>query len=144
MYAMVFTVIGMAIIGAYGIRWFSYILKINMYYLIPAVTVCAIFGAYSINNRASDVLVAVIAGIAAIVLVKFEFPLSPLIIGFVLSNLIEQNLRRTVQLADARHTGFMSYIVQRPLSLFLLILLVGLVMLFSLMNPNTKKKLQDE
>jgi putative tricarboxylic transport membrane protein len=143
MYAMFLTIVGMALMGILGIKWFSYILKIDMYYLIPIVIAFAIFGSYSINNRVTDVLVAVISGIVAIVLTKLQFPASPLIIGFVLSNLIEQNLRRTIQLAGIKQANFIFYILQRPLSLFLCFVLAGLIVLFVFMNPNTKKKLQD-
>ncbi|GHS92564.1 hypothetical protein AGMMS50276_00730 [Synergistales bacterium] len=143
MYAMFLTIVGMALMGIFGIKWFSYILKIDMYYLIPIVTAFAIFGAYSINNMVSDVLVAAISGTVAIVLMKLEFPVSPLIVGFVLSNLIEQNLRRTIQMAGIKQMNFISYLLQRPLSLILVVALIGLITLFTFMNPNTKKKLQD-
>ena len=143
MYSMVFAVISMGLIGVFGIRWFNNILRINMYYLIPIIIAFGIFGAYSINNRSSDVLVAVISGIVAVFLVKLDFPLSPLIIGFVLSSLVEQNLRRTVQLSTAKQVSFFGYLLRRPLSVALIVVLVGLIILFSVMNPEKKKKLED-
>lgn len=144
MAAMLFTVAAMALIGIFGIRWFNKILEIDMYYLIPLVIVCAMLGAFSCNNRLSDVLIAVGIGIAAIVLTKLEFPSSPMIVGFVLSSMIEQNLRRSIKLSDAKNMNVFEFMLRRPLSLAFMVVLIVLILMFNFMKSDKKKNLLND
>lgn len=139
LYGMLFTILAMALLGALGIRYFAYILKIKMQYIIPAVMVFALFGAYSINNRMLDVFTAVGFGILGVLLSRFEIPIPPVIIGVVLSPLIEQNLRRALQMAKAAEIPFPLYVIQRPLSLVLLVIVVFFFVLFFGMRAKNDK-----
>lgn len=130
--AMMITVVAMALIGVFGIRWFNQILRIKMYYLVPMVIACAFFGAYSTSNNVRDILLIVIIGLVALFLTKLEVPTSPMIVGFVLSSMIEQNFRRTLKLASTKGLSFFGFIFSKPLSLALLALLVVLIVVFCL------------
>ena len=132
--AMIFTVLGMMLVGVFGIRWFNQILRIKMYYLVPMVIACALFGAYSISNNVRDIFLIVVIGILALILTKLEFPTSPMIVGFVLSSLIEQNFRRTLKLASTKGLSFFGFIFSKPLSIALVVLLVLLIVVFCLMG----------
>jgi putative tricarboxylic transport membrane protein len=140
MYGMSFAVIGMMLVGTFGINLFPLILKINMFYLIPIVMVFALFGAYSINYNTFDVFVAIIVGVIAILLVRFEIPLSPILIGFVLERLIEENFRRSLVIATARKQNIIVYILSRPLSIILGIVLIVFIVYFFGRKKNRKNE----
>ncbi|MDR1316004.1 MAG: tripartite tricarboxylate transporter permease [Spirochaetales bacterium] len=142
MYGMTFAVIGMMLVGTFGINLFPMILKINMFYLIPIVMVFALFGAYSINYNTFDVFVAVIVGAITILLVRFEIPLSPILIGFVLERLIEENFRRSLIIATAQKQNIIVYILTRPLSIILGIVLIVFIVYFFGKNKNEKKEIE--
>jgi len=130
MYGMLLTIAVMALIGIFGIKYFSYILKIKMNYIIPLVLVFAAFGAYSINNNMFDVFVAIAVGIVGTILTRFEVPIPPIIVGAVLSPLIEQNLRRSLEMARAEQQFLGRFILGRPLSLVLVVVVVVFFILF--------------
>jgi putative tricarboxylic transport membrane protein len=134
MYGMLLTVVAMAIIGAFGIKYFSYILKFKMKYIIPVVLVFAMFGAYSLNNSLFDVFVAVAFGIIGVVCSLMEIPMAPLIIGVVLSPLIELNMRRGIQMANAANMSLPLYMLGRPLCIVLFIIMIAAFLIFFLMR----------
>jgi len=136
MYGMLVAVLAMAIVGIYGISLFPNILKIKMFYIIPAVLVFSLFGAYSVNFNTFDIFYSAIAGIMAVLFVHMEIPLSPIIIGFVLENLIEDNFRRSIVIANAQNKTLFGYIAGRPLCLIILAVLI----IFSIIFLGTKKK----
>ncbi len=124
MYGMLFTVVFMALIGGtFGIRLFNQILKVSMQYLIPLILCFSIFGSFSINNSMFDVFVALIFGILGILLRAFDIPLSPLMIGTVLSQLIELNYRRSLVLASSQGVSLPVFMLGRPVNIIILIIL---------------------
>ncbi|WP_416147546.1 tripartite tricarboxylate transporter permease [Salipaludibacillus sp. HK11] len=136
LYGMLLTVIAMAIIGAVGIKYFSYILKIKMEYIVPSVLVFALFGAYSIRNSLFDVLIAIVLGIMGAVFKKIDVPLAPIIIGVVLGPLIERNLVRSMTIAEARDLPLIQYMLTNPLAMVLFTLVF--VILFVVIRMQRK------
>ncbi|WP_018922642.1 tripartite tricarboxylate transporter permease [Salsuginibacillus kocurii] len=124
LFGMLLTVVAMAIIGAVGIKYFSYVLKINIMYIVPVVLVFALFGAYSLRNSMFDVMVAIVLGIIGAVFKKIDVPLAPIIIGLVLGPLIETNLVRSMTIAEAQQVPLLQYMLTNPLAIILLILLI--------------------
>src|SRR5262249_25471391 len=66
----------------------------------------------SINNAPADVIIAAVFGIVGYWLVKHEFEPAPMILGFVLGPLMEENLRRAMLIARGDVTVFLT----RPIS----------------------------
>lgn len=129
LYGMLLTVLAMTIIGAVGIKYFSYILKIRMQYIVPTVLVLALFGAYSVRNSLFDVGVAIVLGIFGAVFKKMEVPLAPIIIGVVLGPLIETNLARSMRIAGARDLSLPQYLLASPLAIGLLVMVIVLLVI---------------
>ncbi|SIQ69522.1 putative tricarboxylic transport membrane protein [Alkalispirochaeta americana] len=127
-YGMLLTVIAMTLIGAFGIKYFSYILKIKMEYIVPPVLVFALFGAYSLRNNIFDVLVAIVLGIVGAFFKKTGVPQAPIIIGLVLGGLIETNLMRAMTIAGAQRVSLLKYMLTNPLAIFLMVM-VGVIFL---------------
>ena len=62
-------------------------------------------GIYSINNSPTDVMIAAIFGVVGYWLVKHDFEPAPMLLGFVLGPLMEENLRRAMLIARGDATG---------------------------------------
>ena len=142
LYGMMLTVGFMLLIGAFGIKYFSYILKPKMKYITPIVLAFAIFGAYSINNSVSEVFIAIFFGLLGVCFRHFEIPVSPVIIGATLSSLIELNLRRTLQMASATDIGLASFFLKRPISVVLMVVVAVFFVMFFLMKGKKEKERQ--
>lgn len=98
--------------------------RIRRMYLIPVLLVLCVIGSYALNNRFFDVWVMLAFGVLGYVLERFEVPLAPFVIGFVLAPIAEENLARGLMLSDGSYLPF----VTRPISaVFLLIAIVVLL-----------------
>ena len=85
--------------------------------LIPVILVLCVVGAYALNNTMDNVWVLLLFGVVGYLLVKFRFPLAPLILGVILGDQIEVNLVRSL-MTDADPWLFLT----RPISGTLLLL----------------------
>ncbi len=88
---------------------------------------CAI-GVYTVNNSPSAVMLAAFFGVLGFVLMRLECEPAPMILGFVLGPLMEENLRRAMKISGGDPVIF----VQRPISLGLLIAAALLLLLVAL------------
>lgn len=124
---MLLTVVFMYLIGVLGIPLFSKILKVKMEYIIPAVIVFSLIGAYSVRGSMSDVIIALICGVIGVMFMKLEIPTAPIILGLILGGLIESNLVRTLTIASAHDVSLFQYIFTRPISIVIVLLTIYLI-----------------
>ena len=96
-------------------------------YLYPAVLIICCIGVYSVNNSALDVLIAAAFGFVGYVLYRLKCEPAPLLLGFILGPLIEENLRRALVISHGDPPVF----VQRPISLTFLVLTLVLVVVLA-------------
>jgi len=101
--------------------------------LYPAILLFCAIGVYSTNNTNFDVMQTAAFGLLGVIFVKLECEPAPLLLGFVLGPMMEENLRRALLLSR----GDPSVFVTRPLSLVMLLLAAGLIVLIVL--PNFRK-----
>lgn len=127
LYGMFIVCVFMIIIGVFGIPLFSPIVKVKMKYIIPAVIMFSLIGAYSVNNSMNDVLVAVILGLVGVVFAKLEIPTTPVVLGLILGDLIESNYVRTATIVSAAGKNIFLYIFSRPLCIGILFLTIYLI-----------------
>lgn len=97
--------------------WIS-ILRIPYHYLFPAIIVFIGLGAFSVNNNTFDILLVALIGSVGYLLSILRFEPAPLLLGFVLGPLMEENLRRTLLISRGDPMVF----IQRPLSMTFLII----------------------
>lgn len=102
------------------------LLTIPYHLLYPAMLFFICIGVYSVANSAFDVLMALAFGIIGYGMAQFGFSPAPLLLGFVLGPLLEENFRRALMLSR----GDLSVFVTRPVSLLFLVLTL-LVLAFS-------------
>ena len=82
------------------VRLFSKVLSVPGWLMVPGILCISYIGVYAINAGTFDLLL--VAGIGALgyFLRKFGVPMAPLVLGVVLGNMMEQNLRRALSMTD--------------------------------------------
>jgi TctA family transporter len=90
--------------------------------------VFSLIGIYTVNNSTTDVVLTALFALFGFLLVKFGLEPAPLVLGFILGPLMEENLRRSLVLSRGDPMIF----VTRPLSLTLLMMAVAVVLLIAL------------
>ena len=68
--------------------------------LVPTITVISMVGVYSVHSTVFDLVLMVGLGVFGYLLRKLNFPLSALILGFVLGEMMEDNLRRALSISN--------------------------------------------
>ncbi len=106
------------------IPYIAKILAVPRTFLIPFILFFTLMGAYIGQNNATELLILVGFGICATVLRFADYPLAPLLIGFILGGMMENNFSRSMQLYDGP-----SFIWERPMTLGLLVIAALLVVL---------------
>lgn len=84
-------------------RAFTKICSVETTIIFPCVLIFCIVGVYSLSLSLVDVWIMLFFGVLGYILVKFKFPIAPLLIGFILSPLFEKNFRRALILAEGNY-----------------------------------------
>jgi len=119
------------------------ILKIPYRFLYPAILVFCCIGVYTVNNTVFDVYITATFGIIGYLFFKLGCEPAPLLLGFVLGPMMEENFRRALLLSR----GDFSTFITRPLSLGLLVaaaLMVVIVALPAIKQGREKVFVEDQ
>lgn len=103
------------------------VLSIPRHFLYPTILFLICVGVYSVNNNIFDVLVAVVFGIAGFFMIMFDYPVAPILLGYILGPLVEENFRRTLFISNGDFSAF----VRSPVSVGAL-LVTAIVLLLPL------------
>src|SRR5262249_14613031 len=87
-------VINLPLVGV----WVS-LLRVPYRLLFPSIIVFCCIGIYSINNSPTDVMISALFGVVGYWLIKHDFEAAPMLLGFVLGPLMEENLGRAMLIA---------------------------------------------
>ncbi|MDG1891897.1 MAG: tripartite tricarboxylate transporter permease, partial [Verrucomicrobiota bacterium] len=79
--------------GWIGIKTFDRLLKLPRHWILTAVVIFSIVGAYALQNSMFDVYVMAIFGLVGFAMERLSIPLAPLILGLILGPMVEKNLR---------------------------------------------------
>jgi putative tricarboxylic transport membrane protein len=104
------------------------LLRVPYHLLFPAILIFCFIGVYSLNNAPFDVVITAAFGMIGYVLIKLDFEPAPMLLGFVLGPLMEENLRRAMLIARGDPSTF----ITRPISggliaVAVLLLVVGIL-----------------
>jgi TctA family transporter len=113
------------------------LLTIPYRYLFPAIVLFCAIGVYSTNNNTWDIWMVAIFGVIGYVFIKLGAEPAPLLLGFILGPMMEENLRRALLLSR----GDWSVFVTRPISAGLLA--VGALLLVIVLLPSVKHKREE-
>lgn len=121
-------------LGKGAIRIFGLITKIPSNILFPIVAITCIMGVYGINSSYLDLRLVLLFGVVGYILRKLNYPLAPLLIGFILEPLGEMAIRQSLTISN----GSWEIFVTRPISILFLILTVISGFLLSYVRKKTK------
>ena len=128
----------MFFVGALGAQVFTRALRVPEPLLMTMVTVIAIVGAYGVRGNPLDLAIAFLAGVGGFILRKAGFPLAPLVIGMVLSQMIENSLRQGLLLTRGSFLAFF----ERPIALTLFILTAAMLIWPMIRYLRNRKRLK--
>lgn len=110
------------------------LLRVRYAVLFPLILFIALIGAYVINGSEMDLYLMLMFGVIGYLMRKFDYEPAPLILAFVLTNILEDSLRQSLIISG----GSMSIFVTRPISAGFLF--VSLVLLITAVIPSIRKK----
>jgi TctA family transporter len=87
-------------------------LRVHYRYLYPSALFFIAIGVYSTRNDLADLAIAGAFGVIGAILLALEFPLSPIVLGFVLGPMLEENFRRAMLLSR----GDLAVFATRPVA----------------------------
>jgi TctA family transporter len=113
------------------------LLTVPYRFLFPAIIVFCGIGLYTLNNSSFDVYIGAFFGVVGYIFYKLGCESAPLLLGFILGPMMEENLRRALLLSRGDWTTF----ITRPLSAGLL--LAAFAMIVVVMLPSIKKQREE-
>ncbi len=113
------------------------LLKVPYRLLYPAILLFCCIGVYSLQNNVFDVMMTVVFGLLGWIFVKLECEPAPLLLGFILGPMMEENLRRALLLSRGDWTVFAT----RPISAVMLGM--ALLLLLIIVAPSIRKKREE-
>lgn len=94
------------------VRYWLSVFKIPYNVLFPAILFFCCIGTFSINNNLDDIYITVVFGVLGYLFMRLELDPSPLMLGFILGPMLEENFRRAMLLSR----GSFGVFVSRPIS----------------------------
>jgi putative tricarboxylic transport membrane protein len=122
---MLIATLGILIYGLTLTKLLVQVLKVPTTLIVPMIFVLCVVGTYALAQRLFDVWTMLLFGVIGFVLRQYRFPVAPLVLGIVLGDLMEKNLRRGLVLSDGDLTPFFT----RPISAVLCGIIVLVVVL---------------
>lgn len=103
---MLFATIGILIYGLVLTRLLVQVLRVPQHLIVPIIFVLCAVGSFAIAGRLFDIYVMLGFGLLGFWLRHHGYPMAPLVLGIVLGELLEKNLRRALVLSDGDLTPF--------------------------------------
>jgi putative tricarboxylic transport membrane protein len=122
---MFFATLGILFFGLFLVRPLVMVLQVPKTIIMPVVFVLCTIGAFAIAQRLFDVWVMLGFGVLGFILRRFNYPMAPFVLGIVLGDLLDKNLRRGLVLSDGDLTPFFL----RPISAVMAAIVVLTVLL---------------
>ena len=110
------------------------LLQVPYRLLFPAIMAFSAIGIYSVNNSSFEIYLTALFGIIGFVCMRLGFPLAPMLLGYVLGPMMEENLRRSMLMSGGDATVF----VRQPISLAFII--ATAVILVVMVLPAVRKR----
>jgi TctA family transporter len=105
--------------------------------LYPSILVFCCIGVYSLSNNPLDVVLIAFFGLLGYVFTKLDCEPAPLLLGFILSPMLEENLRRAVLLSRGDVTVFFTHKIS------LVMLVMSALLLVVIIAPVVRKKREE-
>jgi TctA family transporter len=104
------------------VRYWLSVFKIPYNVLFPSILFFCCIGTYSVNNNLNDIFITATFGLLGYIMMRLDLDAAPLMLGFILGPMLEENFRRALLLSRGEFSTF----VTRPISGSL----IGLIAVF--------------
>ena len=132
---LLLSTIAITIFGLSLTRPLLLVLQVPRERLMTVVYVLCVVGSFAITQRMFDVYVMLFFGVFGFILREMKYPMAPLVLGIILGDLLDLNLRRGLQLTQGDPTPFFT----RPISMVLwIIILVSILMSIPAVNRRVR------
>jgi putative tricarboxylic transport membrane protein len=111
------------VFGMTGIKLFSKVVEIPKAYLLPIIVVLTIIGGYALQNSIMDIYWLIIFGILGYFMKRYNYPVAAMVLGVILTPIIDSNFRRAIALEHGSVLGFFAGMFTSPISLTLLLIM---------------------
>ena len=101
------------------------LLKIPKPQLYAGILIFATVGAYGMRQSSFDLFLLYVIGAIGVVMRRFDFPTAPVVVGMILGPLAEAQLRNAMSIGEGKWSGC----VERPVSIFLIVVIVTVLLL---------------
>lgn len=128
----------MLILGLSMVKWLVKVLAVPREKLMPIIFVLCVVGAYAIQSRTFDIGVMVFFGIIGYFLREMDYPMAPLILGIILGNILDKNLRRSLILSDGHLAPFFNQPIGLVLFFVTLLVILSKMKWFQLLMEKLK------
>lgn len=107
--------------------------------MAPVILMLCTIGAYSVRNSMFDVLIAFLFGGLGYLFHKFNWPVVPLVLCFILGPLLEESFIQTM----AMGSGDLSIVFTRPISLVILMAAAAFLVISIVLNKRTQQRVKE-
>ncbi len=115
---------------------FTRLLQTPNWLLVPGILAVSAVGVYSVHATTFDLMMMAVFGVVGYFLRKQGVPMAPLILGFVLGDMMEQNLRRALSITD----GEVGILFESPISISLWVLSVLMIVVPPLLRLRKRRR----
>jgi putative tricarboxylic transport membrane protein len=119
---------------------FARLLTVPNWILVPGILAVSAVGVYAVHATTFDLVLMAVLGVVGWLLRKQDVPMAPLILGLVLGDLMEQNLRRALSITN----GDLGILVESPISIGLWVAVVATLIVPPLMRARFLKRAPSE
>ena len=119
------------------VGWWARLVRVPYRFLYPTTVALSCTGIYALNHSTLDLMLAALFGIAGYLLKTRGFEPAPLLLAFVLTPLIRDNLNRALVFSDGDFTTFVTH----PLSAVLLTIAVAALLMTALPEIRRRRAL---
>ena len=116
--SMMLAQFAMQFIGMAGIRFFARVIMVDRAILTPSIFVLSCVGAFAMRGNVFDVYCTLFFGILGYIMMRYDYPLSPILLALILGPMAEANLRRALVISS----GDFAILFSRPIAVVLMIL----------------------
>ena len=102
------------------IPYISKLLDVPRQFLTPVILFLSLIGVYLVSFNTVDLVMMVVIGVIAVGFRVLKFPLAPLLLGFILGGMLEENLRRALLISD----GSLAFLWQRPITATIIVITI--------------------
>jgi putative tricarboxylic transport membrane protein len=130
--------VAMFILGLSMVKTLIKVLQVPRSKLMPVVLVLCVIGAYAVESRYFDIIIMVIFGLLGYVMQELDYPVAPMVLGIILGDILDKNLRRALVLTDGSLTPFFTRPISMVLIFFIILSMVSKMRWFNLFMGNVR------